>query len=34
MKRSDSAYCAATMRHNAVSVSGEDATLLWVTSLV
>ena len=34
MKRGDSAYYDATMGHNVVSVSDEDATILWVTSLV
>jgi transcriptional regulator with XRE-family HTH domain len=34
MKRGDSAYYDATMGHNVVSVSEEDATILWVTSLV
>ncbi|EPX78442.1 helix-turn-helix domain-containing protein [Salipiger mucosus] len=33
MKRGDSAYYDATMGHNVVSVSPEDATILWVTSL-
>ncbi|MEL7253733.1 MAG: XRE family transcriptional regulator [Pseudomonadota bacterium] len=33
MKRGDSAYYDATMGHNVVSVSDEDATILWVTSL-
>ncbi|GAA4229873.1 transcriptional regulator with XRE-family HTH domain [Sagittula marina] len=33
MKRGDSAYYDATMGHNVVSVSSEDATILWVTSL-
>lgn len=33
MKRGDSAYYDATMGHNVVSVSEEDATVLWVTSL-
>ncbi|MCA3509848.1 MAG: helix-turn-helix transcriptional regulator [Rhodobacter sp.] len=33
MKRGDSAYYDATMGHNVVSVSQEDATVLWVTSL-
>jgi transcriptional regulator with XRE-family HTH domain len=33
MKRGDSAYYDATMGHNVISVSPEDATLLWVTSL-
>ncbi|MFW2587121.1 helix-turn-helix domain-containing protein [Sagittula sp. SSi028] len=34
MKRGDSAYYDATMGHNVVSVSPEDASILWVTSLV
>ena len=34
MRRGDSAYYDATMGHNVVSVSPEDATILWVTSLV
>jgi len=33
LKRGDSAYCNATMGHNLVSVSEEDATILWVTAL-
>jgi transcriptional regulator with XRE-family HTH domain len=33
MKRGDSAYYDATMGHNVISLSPEDATLLWVTSL-
>ena len=33
MKRGDSAYYDATMGHNVVSVSEEDAMVLWVTSL-
>ena len=33
MRRGDSAYYDATMGHNVVSISGEDATILWVTSL-
>jgi transcriptional regulator with XRE-family HTH domain len=33
MKRGDSAYYDATMGHNVISVSAEDATILWVTSL-
>jgi len=33
MKRGDSAYYDAAMGHNVVSISQEDATLLWVTSL-
>jgi len=34
MKRGDSAYYDATMGHNVVSVSEEDAMVLWVTSLM
>jgi len=34
MKRGDSAYYDASMGHNVISTSAEDATLLWVTSLV
>ena len=34
MRRGDSAYYDATMGHNVVSVSSEDANILWVTSLV
>ena len=34
MKRGDSAYYDASMGHNVVSTSAEDATILWVTSLV
>ena len=33
MRRGDSAYYDATMGHNAISISAEDATILWVTSL-
>ncbi len=33
MKRGDSAYYDASMGHNVVSLSAEDATILWVTSL-
>ncbi|MEJ6398282.1 helix-turn-helix domain-containing protein [Yoonia sp. 208BN28-4] len=33
LKRGDSAYYDATMGHNVVSTSAEDATILWVTSL-
>ncbi len=33
MRRGDSAYYDATMGHNVVSVSAEDANILWVTSL-
>ena len=34
MRRGDSAYYDATMGHNVVSVSAEDANILWVTSLI
>jgi len=34
MRRGDTAYYDASMGHNVVSVSSEDATVLWVTSLV
>jgi len=34
MRRGDSAYYDATMGHNVVSVSAEDANILWITSLV
>ena len=33
MRRGDSAYYDATMGHIVVSISDEDATILWVTSL-
>ena len=33
LRRGDSAYYDATMGHNVISLSEEDATLLWVTSL-
>ncbi|SEL95632.1 transcriptional regulator, XRE family with cupin sensor [Roseovarius tolerans] len=33
MRRGDTAYYDATMGHNVISVSAEDATILWVTSL-
>ncbi|SFS10627.1 helix-turn-helix domain-containing protein [Yoonia litorea] len=33
LRRGDSAYYDASMGHNVVSVSAEDATILWVTSL-
>ena len=33
MRRGDSVYYDATMGHNAISVSDEDAMILWVTSL-
>ena len=34
MARGDSAYYDAAMGHNVVSISEEDATILWVTSLI
>jgi transcriptional regulator with XRE-family HTH domain len=34
MRRGDSAYYDATMGHNVVSTSADDATILWITSLV
>lgn len=34
MRRGDSAYYDATMGHNVVSLSDDDATILWVTSMV
>jgi len=33
LRRGDSAYYDAAMGHNVVSISEEDATILWVTSL-
>lgn len=33
MKRGDSAYYDASMGHNVISISREDAEILWVTSL-
>ncbi|MHA6261972.1 helix-turn-helix domain-containing protein [Arenibacterium sp. CAU 1754] len=33
MRRGDSAYYDAAMGHNVISISEEDATILWVTSL-
>lgn len=33
MRRGDSAYYDATMGHNVISVSEDDATILWVTSI-
>ncbi|WP_342075540.1 XRE family transcriptional regulator [Yoonia sp. SS1-5] len=33
LRRGDSAYYDAAMGHNVVSISAEDATILWVTSL-
>jgi mannose-6-phosphate isomerase-like protein (cupin superfamily) len=32
-RRGDSAYYDATMGHNVISTSAEDAMILWVTSL-
>lgn len=34
LRRGDSAYYDAAMGHNVITLSEEDATLLWVTSLV
>lgn len=34
LRRGDSAYYDATMGHNVISTSAEDAMILWVTSLV
>ncbi|PWE33164.1 transcriptional regulator [Maritimibacter sp. 55A14] len=34
MRRGDGVYYDAAMGHNVISVSDDDATLLWVTSLV
>ncbi len=34
LRRGDSAYYDAAMGHNVVSLSDEDATVLWVTSLM
>jgi mannose-6-phosphate isomerase-like protein (cupin superfamily) len=34
MRRGDNAYYDAAMGHNVISVSAEDASILWVTSLV
>ncbi len=34
LRRGDSAYYDATMGHNVLSISPEDATILWVTALV
>ena len=34
LRRGDSAYYDAAMGHNVISVSDDDATVLWVTSLV
>lgn len=33
LRRGDSAYYDAAMGHNVISVSSDDATILWVTSL-
>jgi mannose-6-phosphate isomerase-like protein (cupin superfamily) len=33
MRRGDTAYYDASMGHNVVSLSNEDATILWVTAL-
>lgn len=33
LRRGDSAYYDASMGHNVISVSDDDATILWVTSL-
>ncbi|WGW02896.1 helix-turn-helix domain-containing protein [Tropicibacter oceani] len=33
MRRGDSAYYDSTMGHNVISISDEDAMILWVTSL-
>jgi mannose-6-phosphate isomerase-like protein (cupin superfamily) len=33
MRRGDTAYYDATMGHNVISISPEDAMILWVTSL-
>ncbi len=33
MRRGDSAYYDASMGHNVISISQDDATILWVTSL-
>ncbi len=33
MRRGDSAYYDATMGHNVISISEDDATILWVTSV-
>lgn len=34
LRRGDSAYYDASMGHNVISLSPEDATILWVTSLM
>jgi hypothetical protein len=33
MRRGDTAYYDASMGHNVISLSDEDATILWVTAL-
>ena len=33
LKRGESAYYDASMGHNVISVSDDDATILWITSL-
>jgi mannose-6-phosphate isomerase-like protein (cupin superfamily) len=33
LRRGDSAYYDASMGHNVISLSPEDATILWLTSL-
>ncbi|WP_163850226.1 helix-turn-helix domain-containing protein [Pseudooceanicola aestuarii] len=33
LKRGDTAYYDSTMGHNVISISDDDATILWVTSL-
>ena len=33
LRRGDSAYYDATMGHDVISLSDEDATILWVTAL-
>lgn len=33
LRRGDSAYYDATMGHNVISISQDDATILWITSL-
>jgi mannose-6-phosphate isomerase-like protein (cupin superfamily) len=33
MRRGDSAYYDASMGHNVISISDDDAEILWVTSL-
>ena len=34
LRRGDGAYYDATMGHNLISTSQDDATILWVTSFV